>query len=146
MQNIFENTREYWYFFSFFRFAYLIHINNHVLGLRSGPVTALVLEKRNAIKDWRSLIGPTNSLRAKEFCPETWYICVYFVHILLSNILEKGHSYEIPYPPLVIYIHSLRAIYGTDSQANCLHGSDSRVGAEREAKLIFKDVPSEKGK
>jgi nucleoside diphosphate kinase len=36
-------------------------------------VTALLLEKTNAIKDWRALIGPTDAAWAKEVCPETWY-------------------------------------------------------------------------
>ena len=32
--------------------------------------------------------------------------------------------------------NSLRALYGTDNQANCLHGSDSASGAEREINLF----------
>jgi nucleoside diphosphate kinase len=38
--------------------------------LSSGPVTALVLEKDNAIKAWRELMGPTNTFKAKEEAPQ----------------------------------------------------------------------------
>lgn len=34
--------------------------------MTSGPVTALVLEKENAIADWRKLMGPTNPAFADE--------------------------------------------------------------------------------
>eukprot|EP00124_Ichthyophonus_hoferi_P004295 Ihof_evm3s456 gene=Ihof_evmTU3s456 len=37
--------------------------------MSSGPLVALVLEKENAIKDWRLLIGPTNSNKAREEAP-----------------------------------------------------------------------------
>ena len=33
--------------------------------MTSGPVYALVLAKQNAIKEWRSLMGPTNSNTAR---------------------------------------------------------------------------------
>lgn len=36
----------------------------------SGPVTALVLERDNAIKAWRELMGPTNTFKAKEEAPD----------------------------------------------------------------------------
>lgn len=31
----------------------------------SGPALAMVLEKENAIADWRTLIGPTDARKAK---------------------------------------------------------------------------------
>jgi len=39
--------------------------------LISGPVLALALRKTNAIKDWRTLCGPTNSLVAKKDDPNS---------------------------------------------------------------------------
>ena len=37
--------------------------------MTSGPVVALLLEKPNAIKEWRSFIGPTNTEKAKAEAP-----------------------------------------------------------------------------
>ncbi|KAL3655137.1 hypothetical protein CASFOL_000923 [Castilleja foliolosa] len=37
--------------------------------MTSGPVLIMVLEKENAIADWRSLIGPTDANRAKTTHP-----------------------------------------------------------------------------
>lgn len=39
--------------------------------MTSGPVVALLLRKENAIAAWRSLLGPTNSLKAKDEKPES---------------------------------------------------------------------------
>ncbi|KAJ6389336.1 hypothetical protein OIU77_027636 [Salix suchowensis] len=33
--------------------------------MTSGPVLVMVLEKENAIADWRTLIGPTDAYKAK---------------------------------------------------------------------------------
>lgn len=38
--------------------------------LSSGPVRILVIEKENAIADWRALIGPTDAKKAKVTHPE----------------------------------------------------------------------------
>ena len=38
--------------------------------MTSGPILALVLAKENAIQQWRELIGPTNSIVAKESHPD----------------------------------------------------------------------------
>lgn len=38
--------------------------------MTSGPVYALVLAKQNAIKEWRSLMGPTNSNTARAEKPK----------------------------------------------------------------------------
>ena len=37
--------------------------------MTSGHVTALCLSKEDAIKGWRALMGPTNSLKAREEAP-----------------------------------------------------------------------------
>ena len=38
--------------------------------MTSGPVYALVLAKQNAIKEWRNLMGPTNSNTARAEKPK----------------------------------------------------------------------------
>lgn len=38
--------------------------------LTSGPVRILVIEKENAVADWRALIGPTDAKKAKVTHPE----------------------------------------------------------------------------
>lgn len=37
--------------------------------ISGGPVMAMVLAKHNAIMDWRALMGPTNTLKAREIAP-----------------------------------------------------------------------------
>lgn len=39
--------------------------------MTSGPVLAMVLEKENAITDWRALIGPTDAKKAKISHPHS---------------------------------------------------------------------------
>lgn len=39
--------------------------------MTSGPVLVMVLEKENAINDWRDRIGPTNALNAKVTHPDS---------------------------------------------------------------------------
>ena len=39
--------------------------------MSSGPILALVLAKENAIADWRKLLGPTSSKRARQEDPES---------------------------------------------------------------------------
>ena len=39
--------------------------------ITSGPVLALELRKSNAVKDWRSLLGPTDSVKAKVEAPKS---------------------------------------------------------------------------
>ncbi|CAH2037173.1 unnamed protein product [Thlaspi arvense] len=75
--------------------------------MTSGPVLVMVLEKTDAVSDWRGLIGPTDARKAKISHPR-----------------------------------SIRALYGKDSQRNCVHGSDSTSSAEREIKFFFKDLVS----
>ena len=38
--------------------------------MTSAPIVAMVLAKENAIQQWRELIGPTNSIVAKETYPD----------------------------------------------------------------------------
>ena len=38
--------------------------------MSSGPIYALVLARPNAIKEWRGLMGPTNSLTARAEKPK----------------------------------------------------------------------------
>ncbi|CAO3595173.1 unnamed protein product [Absidia cylindrospora] len=37
--------------------------------MSSAPIYAMVLEKENAVQDWRSLMGPTNAIKAREIDP-----------------------------------------------------------------------------
>lgn len=39
--------------------------------MTSGPVLAMVLEKPNAVAEWRSLIGPTDSQQARLDAPDS---------------------------------------------------------------------------
>ncbi|KAI7884925.1 nucleoside diphosphate kinase, partial [Lichtheimia hyalospora FSU 10163] len=39
--------------------------------MSSGPIHALVLEKTNAIRDWRELMGPTDPNKAREIEPNS---------------------------------------------------------------------------
>jgi adenylate kinase len=82
--------------------------------MSSGPTLALVLEKENAIADWRTLMGPTNSIQAKEAA-------------------EAAH-------PLNEDSWSIRATYGTDGTKNATHGSDSTVSADREIRFFFPEL------
>ncbi|WOL19840.1 hypothetical protein Cni_G28642 [Canna indica] len=70
-----------------------------------GPVLVMVIEKTNAISDWRALIGPTDARKAKVSHP-----------------------------------NSIRALCGSSSERNCVHGSDSPISAAREISFFFGDV------
>ena len=37
--------------------------------MQSGPIVALVLQKQNAVADWRAVLGSTDSLVAKKEAP-----------------------------------------------------------------------------
>ena len=67
--------------------------------MSSGPVVVMILEKENAVKEYRKLIGATNPAEAAE--------------------------------------GTIRNLYGTDIQANAVHGADSDENAEKEADFFF---------
>ncbi|RWR79482.1 putative nucleoside diphosphate kinase 5 isoform X1 [Cinnamomum micranthum f. kanehirae] len=73
--------------------------------MTSGPVIPMVLEKENAVADWRALIGPTDARKAKLSHPQ-----------------------------------SIRAMCGSDTERNCVHGSDSPKAAAREISFFFPDM------
>ncbi|KAK6124710.1 hypothetical protein DH2020_041565 [Rehmannia glutinosa] len=50
---------------------YMTRVTHPESFLTSGPVLIMVLEKENAIADWRALIGPTDANRAKETHPRS---------------------------------------------------------------------------
>lgn len=39
---------------------------SHYLSYNSAPVYALILEKKNAVQDWRALMGSTDPVKAKS--------------------------------------------------------------------------------
>jgi nucleoside-diphosphate kinase len=67
--------------------------------MSSGPIIAAILEKENAVEEYRKLIGSTNPEKA-----------------------EKG---------------TIRYDYGTNIQANAVHGSDSDENAIIESNFFF---------
>ncbi len=67
--------------------------------MSSGPIIAAILEKENAVEEYRKLIGATNPQEA-----------------------EKG---------------TIRYDFGTNLQANAVHGSDSDANAIIEADFFF---------
>jgi nucleoside-diphosphate kinase len=67
--------------------------------MSSGPIIAAILEKENAVEDYRKVIGATNPQEA-----------------------EKG---------------TIRYDFGTNLQANAVHGSDSDANANIEADFFF---------
>jgi nucleoside-diphosphate kinase len=67
--------------------------------MSSGPIIAAILEKENAVEEYRKLIGATNPQEA-----------------------EKG---------------TIRYDFGTNLQANAVHGSDSDANANLEADFFF---------
>ncbi|CAL9046991.1 probable nucleoside diphosphate kinase 5 isoform X1 [Musa acuminata AAA Group] len=73
--------------------------------MTSGPVLVMVIEKINAIADWRALIGPTDAGKAKASHP-----------------------------------NSIRAMCGSNSERNCVHGSDSPQSAAREISFFFGEI------
>lgn len=78
--------------------------NSLITYMTSGPVLVMILEKENAVADWRALIGPTDARKAK-----------------------------------ITHPHSIRAMCGTNSEKNCVHGSDSPQSAQREISFFFKE-------
>ncbi len=67
--------------------------------MSSGPIVVAILEKENAVAEYRNLIGSTNPIDA-----------------------EDG---------------TIRKVFGTNMQANAVHGSDSDENAEIECNFFF---------
>jgi nucleoside-diphosphate kinase len=67
--------------------------------MSSGPIVLAILEKENAVEDYRNLIGSTD-----------------------PSVAAKG---------------TIRNIFGTNIQANAVHGSDSDENAEIECNFFF---------
>jgi nucleoside-diphosphate kinase len=67
--------------------------------MASGPIVVAILEKENAVEDYRKLIGSTNPAEA---APGT-----------------------------------IRNLFGTNIQANAVHGSDNDENAEKECGFFF---------
>lgn len=57
--------------------------------MTSGPVYALVLAKQNAIKEWRSLMGPTNSNTARAEKPKRYHL-LDLLQLLYKQICCSG--------------------------------------------------------
>lgn len=67
--------------------------------MSSGPIVVAILEKENAVEEYRQLIGSTNPADAAD--------------------------------------GTIRKVFGTNMQANAVHGSDSDENAEIECNFFF---------
>ncbi|CAI9267608.1 unnamed protein product [Lactuca saligna] len=65
---------------------------NLVKYMTSGPVLIMVLQKANAIADWRTLIGPTDARKAKSTHPDS--IRAMCGEDLERNCVHGSDSYE----------------------------------------------------
>lgn len=94
----------------------------------------MVLEKDNAIADWRVLLGPTDASKAKITHPHRLYmftnqtICVCLINFSMIMI------------HLFTNLNSIRAKCGLDTEKNCVHGSDSTKSAQREMLFFFDEL------
>lgn len=117
--------------------------------MSSGPVITMVLARERAISYWRELIGPTNTIKARQTHPDWWVShcekvenAYYFYRQEKQiNAAKVALTFNVNYLRnfMVCHICSLRAIYGTDDQRNGLHGSDSYSSAAREIRFFFPD-------
>jgi nucleoside-diphosphate kinase len=65
--------------------------------MASGPVVALVLEKENAISDWRALMGATNPADAKEGTIRKEFGLSLGENSVHGSDSPESAAYEIPY-------------------------------------------------
>ena len=65
--------------------------------MASGPVVALVLEKENAIADWRALMGATNPADAKEGTIRKEFGLSLGENSVHGSDSSESAAYEIPY-------------------------------------------------
>ena len=70
--------------------------------MSSGPIVVAILEKANAVEEYRKLIGTTDPAEAAE--------------------------------------GTIRKVFGTNIQANAVHGSDSDENAEIESNFFFSKI------
>ena len=63
---------------------------NLVSFMSAGAVVALVLAKKDAIQEWRKLMGPTNPAEAKETFPDS--IRALFGKGIVTTL--KGHNFQ----------------------------------------------------
>jgi nucleoside-diphosphate kinase len=87
--------------------------------MASGPVVAIELVGPDAINRWRSMIGPTDSQKAKEQGP----------HLLRARF-GTGLNF-------IFDLISLISVHCLDGTRNALHGSDSTTSAQREISYFF---------
>ena len=73
----------------------------------------MLLEREGAIAAWRELLGPGDPAVARGY----------------TDRFGRVHRAKAP--------ASVRAVYGTNKQANAAHGADSPEAARREISLIF---------
>lgn len=45
--------------------------------MSSGPILALVLARDDAIAHWRELVGPTNTIKARQTHPDWLVFCIF---------------------------------------------------------------------
>jgi nucleoside-diphosphate kinase len=122
----------------------------------SGPVLAMVLERPDAIAQWRALIGPTDARKAKtshpnrletNFFPLTCYGLEYIfycitVFIVLFVVADSNLCHCFFRKPSNLCHFSIRAMCGLDSEKNCVHGSDSPESAAKEISFFFGEAES----
>lgn len=53
------------------------------------PSVALILEKENAVQEWRDLIGPTNPKEAQEKAPNRYKDRLFFNPIVFEQSTEQ---------------------------------------------------------
>ena len=90
---------------------------NLVSFMSAGAVVALVLAKKDAIQEWRKLMGPTNPAEAKETFPDS-----------IRALFGKG---------TLTTEKNIISIRIEDNTRNAVHGSDSVLSSQREISFFF---------
>ncbi|KAG7189911.1 hypothetical protein KM043_006079 [Ampulex compressa] len=98
-----------------------------VAHMSSKPIVVLVLAKRNAVADWRAVMGPT----------KVRPILSHFGRTIRLRASEETFAQVAE--ARLYFPDSLRAKYGSGSEEtkNALHGSISEQRAEREIRFFF---------